>query len=256
MRFRLIRSATLRLRYAGRELLVDPYFAPRHSRPSFTGRSPNPLIELPVPPGEIMAGVEMVIVSHLHSDHFDPEAQRLLPKALPVLCQPGDEDTIRGHGFQDVTPLEDSVEWRGITVTRAPGQHGTGAVLADMGSVMGFVLEAEGEPTVYWAGDTLWYEPVRETIERFRPDVIVTHSSGAVWGEGVLIVMDAAQTVEVCRTAPQSLVIAVHLDSLDHGTVSRADLRAHARAAGIPYERLWIPEDGESREISREINKS
>jgi L-ascorbate metabolism protein UlaG (beta-lactamase superfamily) len=254
MHFRLIRSATLRFRYAGRELLVDPYFAPRHSRPSFAGRFSNPLIELPVPPGEIMAGVELVIVSHLHSDHFDPEAQRLLPKDLPVLCQPGDEDTIRGHGFQDVTPVEHSVEWQGITVTRTPGQHGTGTVLADMGSIMGFVLQAEGEPTVYWAGDTIWYEPVRETIERFRPDVIVTHSSGAVWGEGVLIVMDAAQTVEVCRfaqrIAPAGLVIATHLDSLDHGTASRADLRAHARAVGIPDERLWIPEDGESREIA------
>jgi L-ascorbate metabolism protein UlaG (beta-lactamase superfamily) len=252
MRFRLIRSATLRLCYAGRELLVDPYFAPRHSRPSFTGKSPNPLIELPVPSGEVMAGVELVIVSHLHSDHFDPEAQRLLPKDLPILCQPGDEDTIRGvrgHGFQDVTPVEGSVTWEGITVTRAPGQHGTGAVLSDMGSVMGFVLQADGEPTVYWAGDTIWYEPVRETIERFRPDVIVTHSSGAVWGEGVLIVMDAAQTVEVCRAAPESLVIATHLDFLDHGTVSRIDLRDHARAAGISDGRLWIPEDGESREI-------
>jgi L-ascorbate metabolism protein UlaG (beta-lactamase superfamily) len=254
MRFRLIRSATLRLRYAGRELLVDPYFAPRHSRPSFTGRSPNPLIELPIPPGEVMAGVELLIVSHLHSDHFDPEAQRLLPKDLPVLCQPGGEDAIRGHGFQDVTPVADSLAWQGITVTRTPGRHGTGAVLADMGSVMGFVLQAQGEatePTVYWAGDTVWYEPVRETIERFRPDVIVTHSSGAIWGEGVLSVMDAAQTVEVCRAAPpESLVIATHLDSLDHGTASRADLRSHARAAGIPDERLWIPEDGESREIA------
>jgi L-ascorbate metabolism protein UlaG (beta-lactamase superfamily) len=155
MRFRLIRNAALRLRYAGCELLVDPYFAPRHSRPSFTGRSPNPLIELPAPPGEIMARVELVIVSHLHSDHFDSEAQRLLPKELPVFCQPGDEDAIRGHGFQDVTPVESSVNWRGITVIRAPGRHGTGAVLADMGSVMGFILQAEGEPTVYWAGDTV-----------------------------------------------------------------------------------------------------
>lgn len=249
MRFQLIRSATLRLRYAGRELLVDPYFAPRHSRPSFAGRSPNPLIDLPLSPGEILNGVELVLVSHLHSDHYDPEAQRLLPKDLPVLCQPGDEETIRGHGFADVTPVETTVDWRGITVTRVPGQHGAGAVLADMGTVMGFVLQAPGEPTVYWAGDTVWYEPVRETIERFRPDVVVTHSSGAVWGDGVLIVMDANQTVEVCKAAPESLVVAVHLDSLDHGTVSRSDLRAQARSAGLADGRLWIPADGESREI-------
>ena len=92
MRLRLLRNATQRLRYARRELLLDPYFAPKHSRPSFTGRSPNPLVDLPCSPEEIMDGAELLIVSHLHSDHFDPEAQRLLPKDLPVLCQPGDED--------------------------------------------------------------------------------------------------------------------------------------------------------------------
>ena len=251
MKLQLIRNATLRLNYGGHELLTDPYFAPRHSRPSFAGRSPNPLVELPCSPGEIMAGVELVIVSHLHSDHFDPEAQRLLPKDLPVLCQPGDKEAIRQHGFQDVTPVADSVEWRGITITRVPGQHGSGAVLEDMGVVSGFVLQAPGEPTVYWAGDTIWYEPVRETIERFRPDVIVTHSSGAVWGEGGQIVMDGAGTVEVCRAAPASTVVAIHLDSLDHGLVSRTDLRAYAKAAGIPDERLLIPDDGESLELVR-----
>jgi hypothetical protein len=41
-----------------------------------------------------------------------------------------------------------------------------------------------------------------------------------------------------------------HLDSLDHGEVSRADLRAQARAAGVPDGRLLIPEDGEMLELA------
>src|SRR5690349_4065961 len=105
MRLRLLRNATQRLRYAGHELLLDPYFAPDHSRPPFTGRSPRPRVPLPGPVEEILAGMELVIVSHLHSDHFDPEAQRLLPKDLPVFCQPGDEETIRGQGFTRVEPV-------------------------------------------------------------------------------------------------------------------------------------------------------
>jgi L-ascorbate metabolism protein UlaG (beta-lactamase superfamily) len=250
MRLRLLRNATQRLRYAGRELLLDPYFAPKHSRPSFAGRSPNPLVDLPCPPEEIMAGAELLIVSHLHSDHFDPEAQRLLPKDLPVLCQPGDEETIQGHGFERVTPVVDAVTWNGITLTRTPGQHGSGPKeLAEMGQVSGFVFQAPGEPTLYWTGDTILYEPVRQTIERFRPDIIVTHSSGALWkGEGP-IVMDAAQTLAVCQAAPGSQIVAIHLDSLDHGEVTREDLRAQARAAGIPDARLLIPADGESLEL-------
>jgi L-ascorbate metabolism protein UlaG (beta-lactamase superfamily) len=202
MRFRLIRNATQRLRYAGRELLLDPYFAPKHSRPSFAGRSPNPLVDLPCPPAEIMAGAELLIVSHLHSDHFDPEAQRLLPKEL-----------------------------------------------AEMGQVSGFVFQAPGEPTLYWTGDTILYEPVRQIIERFRPDVIVTYSSGAMWKGNGPIVMDAAQTLAVCQAAPESRIVAIHLDSLDHGEVSREDLRAQARAAGISDARLLIPADGETLEL-------
>jgi L-ascorbate metabolism protein UlaG (beta-lactamase superfamily) len=249
MRLRLFRNATQRLRYAGREILLDPYFAPKHSRPSYAGRSPNPLVDLPCPPEEIMAGAELLILSHLHSDHFDPEAQRLLPKDLPVLCQPGDEDAIQGHGFERVTPVAGTLAWNGIDVTRTPGQHGTHAELEEMGSVSGFVFQAPGEPTTYWAGDTVLYEPVREVLARFRPDVIVTHSSGALWKGSGPIVMDAAQTLAVCRAAPESRVIAIHLDSLDHGEVSREDLRAQARAEGIPDAQLLIPADGETVEI-------
>ncbi|MGY3387724.1 hypothetical protein ACVWW6_000315 [Bradyrhizobium sp. USDA 3311] len=43
-------------------------FAPKHSRPSIAGRSPNPLVELPVSTDQALDGVELVIVSHLHSD--------------------------------------------------------------------------------------------------------------------------------------------------------------------------------------------
>lgn len=247
MELQLIRSATLRLVYAGRRLLIDPYLAPRHSRPSLAGRSPNPLVDLPLPPEVVATGAELAIISHLHSDHFDPLAQSLLPKALPLVCQPGDEDAIGAPGFADVTPLADATTWRGITLTRTGGEHGSGAVLAEMGAAMGLVLRAAGEPTVYWAGDTILTAGVTDTIARARPDVIVTHSCGATWGgERTLIVMDAAQTLAVCRAAPWATVVATHLDALDHATVTRADLRRAARAAGIADARLRIPVGGET----------
>jgi hypothetical protein len=61
--------------------------------------------------------------------------------------------------------------------------------------------------------------------------------------------MDAAQTLAVCRAAPGSRVVAIHLDSLDHGEVTREELRAQARAAEIPGSRLLIPGDGETLEL-------
>lgn len=250
MHFQLIRNATLRLHYGGHFILIDPYLAPKHSLPSFTGRSPNPMVDLPCSPEEAIADAEMVLVSHLHTDHFDGVAQTLLPKTLPLFCQPGQAEKIREKGFTDVTPVEDQVIWNGISITRTPGNHGSGEVLKLMGPVMGFVLRAQGEPTVYWAGDTIWYEPVQQVIRDVEPDIIVTHSCGAVWSaEKTLIVMDDTQTVAVCAAAPQATVIAVHMEALDHSTISREQLRAHAEACQVRSGQLLIPADGEKLEF-------
>jgi L-ascorbate metabolism protein UlaG (beta-lactamase superfamily) len=181
MKLQLLRNATLKLSYGGRTILIDPYFAPRHSLPSFAGRSPNPLVDLPLPVEGILAGVELVVVSHLHSDHFDKAAQEAVPKHLPIVCQPGDEATIGKAGFTNVTPLTTSIDWNGLRLTRCEGSHGLGTVVEKMGNVMGFVLESPEEPTLYWAGDTVLYPPVLEAVRRITPDIIVSHSCGARW---------------------------------------------------------------------------
>lgn len=157
MKMQLLRNATLKLDYAGSTILIDPFFAPKHSRPSFTGRSPNPMTDLPVLTDEILDGVELVLISHLHADHFDPVAQELTPKNLPLICQPGDEDKIRAFGFTDVTPLTDELTWKNIRLTWRDGNHGSGTVLGLMGNAMGFTIEAENEPSIYWTGDTILY---------------------------------------------------------------------------------------------------
>jgi L-ascorbate metabolism protein UlaG (beta-lactamase superfamily) len=247
MRLQLIRNATLKLTYGQQTILIDPDLAGKHARPSFTGRSANPMVDLPLPLPAITAGVDLVIVSHLHRDHFD--AVEALPATLPMLCQPGDEARIAERGFTHVQPLADQLRWEGMQLNRTDGQHGTGAVGRLMGAVSGFVFRAPGEPTLYWAGDTVDCPAVATTIAHFHPDIIVTHSCGATWpddtGVRQLIVMDAAQTIAVCRAAPGSIIVATHMEALDHATISRAELRAAATTAGIATERLVIPADGE-----------
>lgn len=245
MQIQLIRSATLRIEYAGHTFVIDPYLAAKHSRPSLAGKSPNPLIDLPCSPLDVIAGIEMVIVSHLHSDHFDPAAQDLLPKNTLILCQPEDEQNISAKGFRNVIPVKQEMSWEAITISRTPCEHGSGEVLKEMGNASGFLFRAQNEPTIYWAGDTIWCEAVARVISEYQPDIIVTHSCGAVWGPQILIVMDAAQTVALCLATPNSTVLATHMDSLDHATVSRQALREYAAANGIRPEQLRIPKDGE-----------
>jgi L-ascorbate metabolism protein UlaG (beta-lactamase superfamily) len=246
MHIQLIRNATLRLTYNGARILIDPYFAPKHSLPSYADKSKNPMVDLPITPEMIMEGIDLILVSHLHTDHFDSVAKEMLPKDVPLFCQPGNETVIQEAGFQDVRVIENSVVWRGITITRTDGQHGEGETAQLMGKVSGFVFEAEGEPTLYWTGDTIWYAPVEQVVRERQPDVIVTHSCGATWKGSTPIVMDAIQTAAVCKAAPQSVIVATHMQALDHATVSRADLRQYATGQGIADHQLLIPADGDT----------
>jgi len=254
MRLRLIRNATMLWDYAGQHILTDPYLADRFALPSYGGRSRNPVADLPLPIDDILAGVEMVLLSHRHGDHFDAVARERLPKTPPLYCQPSDAAALESSGFEHVTPVESSLAWPAGTLTRILGHHGVGPVEAEMGVSSGYVLQAPGEPTVYWVGDSVLCDETREAIERYYPDMIVTHSGGALWPVGpvgpdgsggrALIIMDAAQTIATSRLAPWAEVVAIHLDSVDHATVSRSDLRQAVAAEGLEG-RILIPEDGE-----------
>jgi L-ascorbate metabolism protein UlaG (beta-lactamase superfamily) len=246
MRIQLIRNATLRMTCGNRVFITDPYLAPKHSQEPLIGKSRNPIVDLPFPPQDVFASVEMVLVSHLHPDHFDSLAQEQSPKNIQIYCQPGDERQIKSAGFSKVAAVHTSVEWRGIQITRTPGQHGDENWGAQMGSVSGFIFQAENEPTVYWMGDTIWYEAVEQVIREAKPDIIITHSSGASFEGGKPIIMDARQTMEVCRAAPQATIIAIHMETFDFDTVSRADLRTMSEADGIASGQLLIPADGET----------
>lgn len=111
-----IRNVTLKRTYAERSILIDPDLAVRHARPSFTGRSLNPMVNLPLPLSTIVVGVDLLIVSHLHCDHFD--AVESIPTEVPVLCQLGDKARIADHGFTQIMSVVDAVDWGGIRVTR------------------------------------------------------------------------------------------------------------------------------------------
>ncbi len=248
MKLQLIRSATMRITYNGHTFLTDPYLAEKFSRPTYSGKSQNPTAELPFTIEELLKGIEMVMVSHIHSDHFDPKAQEVLPKDWLLLCQPEDEMKIKEKGFKNVNPVH-TYKWNGITFRRTSGKHGSGKVLDQMGPISGFVMEAPGEPTVYWAGDTILCEEVRDAIRTYKPNIIITHSCGAEWGDHVKILMDEVETTEVCKIAPNSKVVAIHMDSVDHATITREALKNYARKIGISEDQLLIPRDGEVMEF-------
>ncbi|MCP4181551.1 MAG: MBL fold metallo-hydrolase [bacterium] len=245
MKIKLIRRATLSLQYSGQKIIIDPYFADKFSLPSYTGKSKNPTTDLPCSVDDIMLNVNAVLVSHLHSDHFDPKAKEYISKSIPIICQEEDVSDIKKMGFTATMPVNDRCSLSKIEIQRIIGKHGEGNVLKEMGISSGFYFKSEDESDLFWAGDTILYNKLEEFLLERKPKIIITHSSGATWGNGVKIIMDEVQTIKICKMLPDSIVIATHMESLDHLTVSRKQLREYAGKNNINREQLIIPDDGE-----------
>ena len=237
MRVMLVRSATIVVELNGRRILVDPMLDPAGARPPIANTANavrNPTVELPFPAEEIVRGLDGVLVTHRHKDHLDETAERLIPRDVAVFCQPEDETALRKLGL-DARGVDTTLDWDGLTWHRVPARHGFGSVAEALAPVSGFVLGG-----LYLAGDTVWYEAVEETIERFSPRVAVVNAGGASFLEGGLIVMGVDDVREVAARVP--VVVAVHLEALNHCFLSRADL-----AAAVPG--VLVPRDGETVEV-------
>ena len=73
---RLVRSATLKINYAGHTILVDPVFADKGTLQSALGVYKSPRVHLVMPISEITEGVDMVLLTHNHIDHYEPSVKQ------------------------------------------------------------------------------------------------------------------------------------------------------------------------------------
>lgn len=105
-----IRNATAILDYGGKKFLIDPMLAEKGTLPPFISKGPfpsprkdqmNPLVDLPMPVEDIINGIDAVIVTHLHLDHWDDIAKEVLPKEIKLFVQDeNDANEIRLYGFK------------------------------------------------------------------------------------------------------------------------------------------------------------
>ena len=247
MKVRLIRHATLVLEYAGKTILFDPMLSDKDAMTPIDNspnQRPNPLVEMPVAAAQLARMADVVLVSHTHRDHWDDAAARVLDKSKPLFGQPEDQEKFKSQGFQHVHPITDAADWNGIHMVRTGGQHGTGEIGKMLAPVSGFVFSAQGEPTLYLAGDTIWCWEVQDAIAKHRPDVIVVNAGGARFLEGDAITMTAEDVVETAQAAPHATLIADHMEAINHCLVTRADLARTLQGAGVA-SRVRIPADGE-----------
>ena len=249
---RLIRNATLKIQYAGKTILLDPMLGEKGTEMSALGVNLNPRGHLTMPVSEVLKGVDFVLLTHAHIDHYDPAAKRLISKNMPWYVQPADYDSVavKDH-FRNTTVIKENVNVGGITIIRIAGNHGRGKLGEMMGASSGYVLKADGQPTLYVMGDCVWNEVTQKVVKEHQPEYIVVNSGGAILPpmsktDGPII-PNEAETMQIIDDCPvNTRFIAVHMDAIDHCQTTRAILRNEARHHGTDMSRLIIPEDGES----------
>jgi L-ascorbate metabolism protein UlaG (beta-lactamase superfamily) len=253
MKITQVRNATLIVEYAGKRLLVDPMLAEKGAYPGFPGtpnsHRSNPLVALPAPVSNLL-DVDAVIVTHTHLDHWDDAAKSVLPKGMLIFTQDeNDAAEIRAAGFSNIRILSEDTDFDGITLIKTPGQHGSDEALEKLGHILGqvcgVVFRHPEEKTLYIAGDTLWNRHVEESLREHAPDVIVLNCGDAqIVGLGSII-MGKQDVFEVHRAAPAATILASHMEAVNHGMLSRKELREFLDEKGMTG-RVLVPEDGEA----------
>lgn len=252
-----IRNATAKIDIAGTTFLVDPYLAPKGSYAGFEGtvnsEKRNPLIELSMPVNKVLQGVDAVIVTHTHDDHWDKVAQQLLPKSLPIFVQnAGDAKIIRGQGFKDVRVVGKNTTFNKVRLSKTGGQHGTDEMysvpqLAELtGEAMGVVMQAEGEKTLYLIGDTIWNYEVDHALDTYKPDLVVMNTGYAqLTGFKNSIIMGTADVAKAYKKAPNAQLITVHMDAVNHTTISSDQMRKFVKQEKMT-DRVNVPKEGQT----------
>lgn len=243
-----IRNATVKIKYSNITFLIDPWFQDQGTGFSAKAVKPEmqgikcPINALPDTPESILKGVDYCLVTHLHFDHFCLD---YLPKDLRIIAQDQeDAGKISQMGFQNVSAFEsESLNIGDITIHKTKAIHGDcEEVVKKMGEVCGYVFEAPGEKRLYLAADTIYCQEVEKTIRQYQPEVIILNCCEATTPIGRLI-MNLSDVEKVCKEAPQAMVIASHLDSVNHALLTRKDIKEFADKKGLSAIR--VPEDGE-----------
>ena len=251
MKIHFLRHATLTVTINNQTLLVDPMLSPAQAMEPIANAGNNwriPMVDLPLTEAQLqtlLQEIDAVLVTHTHRDHWDAYAQQLLPKHLPIFCQPEDQASIAGAGFSHVQAVTEPLVWQGIQISRTGGQHGTGELGKKMGPVSGFVLKSKDTPSLYIAGDSVWCPEVEQALAQFVPEVVVLNAGAATYATGGgPITMNDDDVCRVCRAVPEAQIVAVHMETINHCRLTRAALRARIEAENLAQQVL-IPNDGD-----------
>ncbi len=254
MKITQVRNATIIVEYNEIKFLIDPWLGPKNYMEGFesalNSQIRQPRVELPFEIEKIV-DVDAVILTHFHPDHFDEYAVNVLNKDIKFFVQSqNDFEIIKSYGFKNLEIItEQGIDYKNIKLCKTNCQHGKREILKPLCEsigmpydAMGVIFMSEKEKTLYIAGDTIWCSEVSEVIENFNPEIIVINACAATVLNGERLIMNIDDVKEVLQNAPNATIIASHMDTVSHLTVTRADLEKFKTENKV--KNLLIPNDG------------
>ena len=154
-----------------------------------------------------------------------------LDKGVPTFVQNDDEVAVMKHsGFSDVrTFTDEGVLFRNVTLKRTFAKHGT---KTPCGPASGVFFSSLLESKSLWIlGDTIWCDEVAKTMAELKPDVVILNACAA--------------QLKTYGRLPNATVIASHMDTVAHASLTRKTLKAALERRGLA-KRVLMPEDGEA----------
>jgi len=195
--------ATVLVDLDGTRLLTDPVLR----------RRIGPLVRHgPMPRPEMTAGIDAVLISHLHHDHADLASLRRLGREVPLLVPHGSRGFFERHGFADLTELSPGESSRvgSVEVTAVEARH-DGGNRRGAGDVqpLGFLID--GSRTVYFAGDTDLFEGMEDLAPALDLALLPVWGWGPTLGPGHLDPEGAARAAALL--SPR-LAVPIHWGTL------------------------------------------
>jgi N-acyl-phosphatidylethanolamine-hydrolysing phospholipase D len=257
--FQWIGGPTYILQLGSFRILADPMLAPAGDsafilkKDPMTGRLNAPVKRLVSPAPFDTAGIDLLMISHLHADHMDQQARDLLQKSLPVILPPSNVEMIKSWGFMHATGLEwnsDLQFQKGeevLHIIAVRAMHAAEPLNTELGKVNGYIIEYKNGDEVYriyWTGDTIWFDDIKQFKQYGSISLLLPHL-GAV-GAGSSLGrrgLNAAETIRMINALHPALTIPVHHTTFSHYREPISVLQQ--QAARLPRgAQLLIPEEG------------
>ncbi|WP_143883847.1 MBL fold metallo-hydrolase [Chryseobacterium binzhouense] len=251
MKLHHLRNATLVIETQEKFILVDPMLGKKGSGLPFTlfrfKPRKNPLVDLPSNSDFVLEKVTHCLITHLHPDHLDKDAEAFLKeKNIPVICSKNDEKTLRKRGLNIAKSIDfwKEYDFLGGKIIGIPAIHGYGFIAKPMGNVMGFYVELPNEKSIYISADTVYTQHVDRVLRELKPDISVLACGSAQLDFGKPLLMTMDDILKFIKNAPGK-VFANHLEALNHCPTTRIQLRNELKNHQL-LEKVFVPEDGES----------